>query len=368
MNSVIHTYSPLAQMTDLLHPAHAPHTVPALKVFPDKLYVVAVVSNPIRYHSRYRLYRAFEKHVEDAGAILYTVEMAFGGRPFEVTDAGNPRHVQVRSTHELWHKENLINIGISRLPAEARYIAWIDADVEFTRPDWCQETLHQLQHYAVVQLFSHAVDLGPDYSPVDMAYGWIESVKLGLPFAGANKKGVEVSASGKDVDGSVRQLKFGLKSQPYIKGAWHSGLAWAARREAIDALGGLLDIAILGSADRNMAAGLLGFMPQTIDPTFSPAYKSALLDWQERAERYVRRNVGQVPGTIFHFFHGRKAQRGYTSRWKILSEFQFDPYTDLMRDAQGLWQLRDKGDARSIGLRDAIRSYFRSRNEDGTEL
>jgi hypothetical protein len=45
------------------------------------------------------------------------VELAFGNRPFEVTDPDNPRHVQVRSGHELWHKENLVNLGVARLPA-----------------------------------------------------------------------------------------------------------------------------------------------------------------------------------------------------------------------------------------------------------
>jgi hypothetical protein len=70
MNSVIHTYSPLAQMTDQLHPALAPHTVPALKVFPDKLYVVAVVSNPIRYHSRYALSKSTSKTRERSSTPL----------------------------------------------------------------------------------------------------------------------------------------------------------------------------------------------------------------------------------------------------------------------------------------------------------
>jgi len=158
------------------HPAHAPYSVPAILAFDDKLYVIAVVSNPVRYHSRYRLYRAFEKHVADAGAILLTVEMAFGGRPFEVTQAGNPLHVQLRSDFELWHKENLINIGISRLPVEAQYIAWIDADVTFARPDWAQETIQQLQHYAVVQMFSQSTDLGPNHEPFENAIGWIESI------------------------------------------------------------------------------------------------------------------------------------------------------------------------------------------------
>ena len=33
----------------------------------------------------------------------------------------------------MWIKENLINIGINNLPANADYVAWCDADIEFSK-------------------------------------------------------------------------------------------------------------------------------------------------------------------------------------------------------------------------------------------
>ena len=127
------------------------------------LHVIAVISNPQRYETRYDLYNKFAKHVEDSGARLWTVETAFGDRPHEITASDHSQHIQLRTSTELWHKENMINIGISRLPANWEYVAWIDADVTFARPDWALETLHQLQHYKVVQMFSDCMDLSPDY-------------------------------------------------------------------------------------------------------------------------------------------------------------------------------------------------------------
>lgn len=346
----------LLPFNDIPHIDHISHKKQGLHPFPDRLYVVTAISNPQRYLARYNLYRAFEKQVADAGAILYTVEMAFGGRPFEITDSSNPHHIQVRGDDEVWHKENLLNIGISRLPAHAKYIAWIDADIQFTRPDWAQETIQQLQHHQVVQMFSHAQDVGPDFQPVnDTALSWTESIKQGLSFKGSK---TEV------VDGSC----FIIKKNGTIKGAWHSGLAWAARRTALDALGGLIDFAILGSADRNMAAGFYGFMEQTIDPTFSPEYKKWLLKWQERAVRTVRHNVGQVNGLVYHYWHGPKVNRKYTERWKILAEHQFNPLLDIKKDAQGLWKLEDYNDIRSIRLRNDLRNYFKQRSEDSISL
>ena len=162
------------------HSSHAPHSVPAIQAFPDRLHVVTALFNPLRYRVRYRNYRAFEKHVADAGAILTTVECAFGGRPFEITDPLNPRHVQVRTSDELWLKENLLNIGISRLPTDARYIAVLDADMAFHRPDWAQETLQMLQHHPMVQLYSEITYLGPDHEPINRMESFVERSWPGL--------------------------------------------------------------------------------------------------------------------------------------------------------------------------------------------
>jgi hypothetical protein len=117
-----------------------------------------------------------------------------------------------------------------------------------------------------------------------------------------------------------------------------------------------------------MAAGFFGFIGQTIDPTFSEEYKRWLFNWQDRVVRTIRKNVGQVDGLIYHHWHGPKVNRKYTERWKILSDHQFNPLTDIRKDAQGLWQLEDHNDERSIRLRNDIRNYFVARDEDSNHL
>jgi hypothetical protein len=145
------------------------------------------------------------------------------------------------------------------------------------------------------------------------------------------------------------------------------GAAWAYRREALNKLGGLIDFCILGSGDYFMAAGLIGLMGRVIPKSYSPEFSRRLLLWQDSAERHVRRNVGIVPGTVLHYWHGRLSQRGYGAREKILTENQFDPTADLKRDVHGLYQLEDDHSERFMRMRDQIRAYFRSRNEDGIE-
>jgi hypothetical protein len=300
------------------------------------LHVVTAIFNPFRYHSHYDNYRRFAAHMAESGVKLLTVEMAFGDRPFAVTDSGNPWHVQLRGTSELWHKENLINLGVQRLPADWKYLAWIDSDVEFLRPGWAAETVEHLQHFAVVQPWSDAYDQGPQNQHIGHHRSF------------------------------CRQY---LTRQP--KGAayeyWHPGYAWAITRQAWDHLGGLLDNCIVGSADYHMAWALVGEVGRTyaVNPTAGlDAYAKRLMRWQDSAEYHVRRNLGYVEGAIRHFWHGPKAGRRYIERWDILARNGFDPDLDLKRNAQGVLELT----GRSIGLRDDLRAYFRARNDDGNTL
>ena len=317
-----------------------------MSITADRLHVVTTIINPMRYKSRYKLYSAFENHVKQAGATLTIVEVAFGERPFEVTQPNNINHVQLRTNTELWHKENAINLGINRLPMDAKYIAWVDADVEFVRKDWAEETIHQLQHYDFVQMFSHAQDLGPNNEPLAPHTGFGFSYVKGL----------------KPVDG-----------YDYCKG-WHPGYAWAARRSSLDAVGGLIDFAILGSGDKHMAMGLIGQAGQSLSAAngkFVGPYLDELVRWQDRAEKHIRRNLGYVPGMLLHGWHGKKKDRRYADRWRILMDNKFDPDNDIKCDTYGLWQWNDKSgpdDARMIRLRDQVRGYFRARNEDSIDV
>jgi hypothetical protein len=315
--------------------------MPSLTIPPvdATLYVVAAIVNPSRYRSRYALYRDFEKYITGAGAVLYTVEAAYGDRDFAVTEAANPRHIRLRTRHEVWHKENLINIGVSRLPSDWNYVAWIDPDVRFAHPDIVSETIHQLQHFSVVQMFAHATDLGPTHEPLKSFQGFIAQwLRHDHAQAGAKQYSV-----------------------------WHPGYAWACRRDAWDHLGGLIDFAIVGSADRYMACGLIGALAQSLSPDLvraCPTYAEWCFEWQARAETYIKHNIGFVDGLLLHYFHGSKKKRGYADWSAILRLNRFDPARDIKRDWQGVWQLAD----RKPGLRDGLRGYFRSREEDSTEV
>lgn len=339
-----------------VHPSQRQHFVTPVNA---PLYVVTAITNPHRYYARYKLYQAFAKMVADAGAILITVECALRDRHFEVTDPANPNHLQLRSPDILWLKENLINLGIRhllQLYPDAEYIAWIDADVQFTRPDWATETIHQLQISKVVQMWSVALDLAPDSNNNDATYqAPISQVQSLLQSYARDRNILDTPDTVNDAYG------LGGKRKGYQR---HPGYAWAARRSALADLGGLGDIGILGAADRHMAYALLGHVELSLQPGLDRSYREYWLAWQANAEEHIQRKVGVVPGTLLHYWHGPKTNRRYVERWKVLVENKFDWRKDLKRDPQGVWALAGK----NWKLRDDLIAYFSQRAEDSSTL
>jgi hypothetical protein len=302
----------------------------------ETLYVITTVFNPHRYRSRWKLYKAFEKYVLDSfQAHLVTIECTYGNRAQALVQQQSEKHtvIHVQTSAELWIKENLINLAISRLPADWKYVAWIDADVTFARPDWVGEAIQRLQHWHVVQMFSQAADLGPDYQVLKIHNGFVKCYR--------------------------EEMK---PAKSYSN--WHPGFAWAARREYIDTVGGLIDFSILGAADRNMATALIGRLDDSIPPGLHANYVKQLRIWACRAAK-VEKNIGYMEGLLLHYWHGAKKHRKYKERWQILIEEQYDPEQDLKKDWQGVWQISR---CTTPVLRDSIRAYFGQRNEDSIDL
>jgi hypothetical protein len=342
------------------HPTtHHDHTTRTLFSRPDRLadplYVVAPIFNSVRFRSRWRLYEDFCKMVANSGAILYTAEVAFGDREFVVTDDDNPRHVQMRTYHEIWLKERMINLIVQRLPMDWKYVAWVDADVVFARHDWADETKHQLEHFPVVQMWSQLHDLNANNELVGTNRSFADMwVKGENPLVDEFGDYVPTSEAG---------------TYPYLYKRGYPGapgLAWAMRREAWDQLGGLIDYCILGAGDWYGAHAIAGTIEHVIPAGMSPTLARKLRDYQHRAaearwhERAIMGNLGCVQGVVLHYYHGQKINRRYQTREKILYKAGFDPDYDLKEDAFGLYQLTN----RVPQLRRDVQRYFRERNED----
>ena len=84
----------------------------------DKLNIVMVHSNPLNYVIRDKLALQFkERMLLYPNVNLIIVELVYGNKHFKITDKNNMNHVQIRTSNDniLWHKENMMNIGVKRL-------------------------------------------------------------------------------------------------------------------------------------------------------------------------------------------------------------------------------------------------------------
>lgn len=301
------------------------------------LHVVAMVSNTVRYHSRYRLFRQWLAEMEQTPNVkVYVVEIAYGDRAHEVTEAGNPTHLQLRTKQEIWHKENALNLGVRHLlPLDWKYLCWCDADVTFRNPAWAQETMHQLQHFDVVQPWQDAIDLGFEGNVLSTYQSFCYVNRLGVP----------------------------MKTHPndtYRYG--HTGFAWACTRHFFENVGGLMDFPILGSSDHHCAWAMKGQVQHSLPGTVGEAYKRRCFEWQHKAFRITHGHMGYVAGRIEHHFHGSKKKRYYQERWQLFAKNHFCPDKHLMYDDQGLLVMIN-----NVGMLDDIRRYMRARHEDSID-
>ena len=298
----------------------------------DKLHVIIVISNPCLYKRRYSLLFDFVKRIErdEENVILYIVELCYGNQKFIVTKKDDPHHLQIRGDVPLWHKENLINIGVKKLlPKNYKAFAWIDADIEFENENWAINTLKILNGSKdIVQLFSHAVDMDKNEYALRI-----------------------VNSAGYNIEKGNKYIGQGTNYS-------HPGYAWAITRKAYEKIGGLYDKAILGSGDFIMLLSLLSNGINSVNKNNTEDYINSIKKYEEKIKTL---RFGYIPGVIRHYFHGSKVNRKYNDRWKILIDHSYEPSKYVTYNDDGLLITTQEFPQ---GLKDDILNYFKGRNED----
>ena len=338
----------------------------------ERLHVIGGYFNPFRFRRRRELFNEFARQMQQSpNVVFWPVEVAFGARPFEVTEAGHPQHVQLRTSDVMWFKENAIDIGVQRIPVTEKYLAYVDGDVTFSRYDWALEAIHLLQHYHFVQLFSsftfNYLDHRPTHQHPGYAYIYCEYPPAPGDLHGGNAYRKQVV---------VRTYRDGYNPDPpkppkpirNLNWPGAPGLGWAFTRTGFNLVGGMMDKCILGSADWHMALGLTGDEARGASVKdghgTGDAYNNEIGRWQRQAYSEIKGKIGYLQNLLIHHWHGDHGNRQYSTRWEILDRNQFDPSVDVMYDSQGL--LRWKGNKPQLE-RDVYR-YFIQRDDDSTEM
>lgn len=301
----------------------------------NTLHVIIVINNPCNYSRRYELAQKFIDTMtwEENYTELYIVELVYKSQEFKITDSQNPRHLQIRTDSEpLWHKENLINLGVEKLlPSNWKALAWIDADVEFEDPWWALNTLKVLNGCRdIVQPFSQVLDLDYEENVINVFSSF----------------GYQYAKNREYCKGGISQKLF------------HPGMAWACTRKTYEKFGGLYERSIIGSGDHIIALSLVQMGDLSLSQGVHPEYLNSVMDYQSRCKQL---RLGYIPGVIRHYFHGSKKNRRYSERWKILVNHQYQPSFHVQRNDQGILVPTKECSTRML---EEIQEYFMLRNED----
>jgi len=288
------------------------------------LWVILPYFNFCGFRRRNELFINFLNEISRNSNVKIVVAEILGPSPLGKLNVW--KHLKFKTKTTLWIKENLINKGFGALPKDWKYAAWIDADITFLNKNWVQETFSELKKADLIQLWESAVNIG--------AKG--EVVKVDRSFCHLAHSG------GKPADSYT---------------SWHPGYAWACTRRFYNRIGGLIDWAILGSADRHMAMAMIGKAVESGPSNIHPHYKALLEEFQSRVDGL---SIGWVPGTIIHHWHGSISNRKYKERWRILTDNTYDPFVDIGTNEDGIIELTPKGSR----IQKLLFEYFIGRRED----
>jgi hypothetical protein len=311
------------------------------------LWAITSYFNPAGFQSRRANYLRFR---DELGVPLVTAELSLDGH-FELGPEDADILVQHRGSATLWHKESLLNSAFAALPPSVPTVAWVDCDVLFADKDWAKDAVLALKRHRIVQLFSGLCDLTDRES------------EQGGPVASEARHRVSgrgiaslIAADSLPSSSFTPRNTLDMRSSSF-------GIAWAANAEVLR-LHSFYDAMIIGSGDRAMACAAYGNYAAAIDALcLSGERASHYLSWARPFHDSINGDVGFLPGTIYHLWHGEIPDRSYKERHRALAELDFRLDRDLERDVNGFWRWRRP----RPDMEDFFRRYFQGRREDGTK-
>jgi hypothetical protein len=289
-----------------------------------RMLVATCYFNPCKYKRIVRNYTAF-RHLMDSHDIeVVTAELVLDDDIPQVGDAIYYRGS--RATHWMWQKEALLNQVIKARSKGYDVTAWVDADIIFTYPYWVDDTLRELDRVPITQMFSDA--------------HWTDS------------QGSIVTR----VKSTAHWWTIGDKRWDDFTQS-HPGFAWAARSDLL-LMHGLYDKIITGCGDTVMLRGWTGEAMASTMRYFGPAVYRDVNRWAEPIDT----EIGCVPGSVVHMYHGDLRHRDNRGRRTLLANF--DPETDVERDENGLLIWSKYAHEAKPELITSVKDYFFARRED----
>ena len=302
----------------------------------DELCVITVFFNPAGFSALLNNYFIFADQLKRQGVKLITIECAFNGGPFYIPESTDV--YRLTSNSVMWQKERLINYGVSKLPDNCKYYAWIDCDVLFHAENWAEQACEKLKTADIIQLFKKVY-----YMPKGM-----------LKYDGSKIPNFQSVIWQWKIHKNWLQRRVNKELNFSVP-----GFAWAARREAFESLGGLYDRNIVGSGDTFLVDCYLNsWKIHGFAEKFNNHMKVDLMKWCE-SFRAKKLNFDYIPVEISHLFHGSLKNRKYMDRHDIILKYDYNPSKDVKLENNVL-----EWNSSKTAMHQDIMQYFYDRKED----
>lgn len=305
----------------------------------EEFCAITVFFNPAGFKSLLNNYFVFAEQLKRQNVKLITIECAFDGGEYYIPEGENVH--RLKSNSVMWQKERLINYGVSKLPPECKYYAWIDCDVIFHDENWMNLAVEKLQTADVIQLFKKVY-----YMPQGMAK--YDGTKVPFMQSVAWQYRIHKNWLARRKNGD---LSFSVP-----------GFAWACRRELfnnINGQDGIYDKNIIGSGDTFLVDCFLNSWDiHGFSSKFNDNMKQDLMNWCSgiQAKQPI---LDYIPVDISHLWHGSLKNRKYMDRHDVILKYNYNPQEDIKLENDVYEWNSDKPE-----MHNDIRQYFFDRKED----
>ncbi len=279
----------------------------------DNIAVCMVFFNPANYTKTILNNLYVQNILKNSNIPYFIMELVYEGKEQTFPDDTNIFHVKTNSY--MFHKENLFNLLIERIPKKYDKIVCLDGDVIFENDNWINILDEKLNNYDIVMPYHDGILLSSSYQNIDST-------------------GVTIL----DTRYNDRQKKL------------LAGYAISFNRDFFEKVG-FYEYAILGGGDKMLFRDFIDWELK-INP-FNSTKKQDYLD----KVKSMKFTYSYISGIVFHLYHGTTENRKYLERHSLLTDLNID--TDLVKNDDGVLEFISPNKYNNVVL-----GYFKSRNED----
>tara|TARA_Y100001972_G_scaffold91301_1_gene111820 strand:- start:85 stop:1191 length:1107 start_codon:yes stop_codon:yes gene_type:complete len=274
----------------------------------DEVEIVTFHFNPTNSKRLTQTYYEFIHSLKNLGKYVKCYELVFDNNNPEIKNSIVIKGSLKRNC--LWQKEALVNLAFKNLAKNKKYFLWVDHDLIFCNKDFLTTAIDKIENgLDFIQLFSKIQYLDKDLVNIThQCLGRVYRNQCDKLEKSSNKHGAP-------------------------------GGAWIASVEGMNKIFPLPDI-ITGSGDEWLMYGLdknHKFMESTL--ALYPEQIKILLDAFRKKIEPMQIKYGYIENQLYHLWHGDHKNRQYSTRHKIIQDYNLDLLKDIFVNDQRIMEV-----------------------------